>query len=220
MTSTAQSQSVDSETQLLAGLKARYLAEGFTFEIQPDPRHLPPFLGTYAPDAVARKQGLNVAIEVRQRRTPVTELKLKEIRRLFEGHPDWQFVVAYAGDDPTKSLTITASPIAEIRKRLDDVRALEAKGELRSAFIFGWSLLEASLQKIENSAGARPRTPGTVIQTLTMLGYIDPEVEPRVRSLVMLRNRLVHGDLTAEPSVSDVKLILDVVDKTLSHATA
>lgn len=219
MTSPAQYQSADSEIQLLAALKAQYLAEGFKVEIQPRPGHLPAFLGTYVPDAIATKPGVNVAIEVRQRRTPATDMRLKEIQQLFEGHPDWQFVVAYAGDDPNKTLAIAASTVSEIRERLNDVRALQAKDELRSAFILGWSLLEATLRSIENSSSARPRTPGTVIQTLTMLGYVDPEVESQVRPLVMLRNRLVHGDLTVEPSAADVKLILDVVEKALSEVT-
>jgi uncharacterized protein YutE (UPF0331/DUF86 family) len=217
MTSPARHQPADGEVQLLAALKNQYLAQGFSFEIEPDPQQVPPFLGTYRPDAIARKAGANVAIEIRQRRTPQADLTLREIRQRFDGHPDWQFLVAYTAEDPLKSLSIAASPASEIRERLRHVRALEANGELRAAFILGWSLLEATLQSIESSAAARPRTPGTVVQTLAMLGYIAPEAEQRMRPLIPLRNRMVHGDLAAEPSAADVECILSIVEEIISE---
>ena len=52
-----------------------------------------------------------------------------------------------------------------------------------------------------------------------MNGYIEPELERRMRDLVTLRNRVVHGDLAAEPAVADVELILSAIEATLNaHA--
>lgn len=215
MTSPARHEQADTERQLLGALRDQYVAQGFSFEVEPAPQHVPTFLGTYMPDAIARKPGANVAIEIKQRRSRATDLTLQEIRRRFDGHPDWRFVVAYAGDDPLKTLTIPAASIADIRERLAKVRALEAQGEHRAAFVLGWSLLEAALHSV-GSASARPHTPGTVLQTLTMLGYIDPQLEQRLRPLILLRYRVVHGDLAAEPSSGDVLLILSAVEDVLS----
>lgn len=218
MTSAARHVSADTELQALEALRTQYVAQGFSFEVQPDQQQVPAFLGTYRPDAIARKPGENVAIEVREQRTQATDLTLQEIRRRFDGQPDWKFVVVYASSDPLKTLTIPASSIADIRDRLKRVRALEVQGEHRAAFVLGWSLLEATLHSVESASGARPRTPGTVVQTLAMLGHIDPQLEQKVRPLILLRNRVVHGDLTAEPSADDVLLILSAVEQALSEA--
>lgn len=50
-----------------------------------------------------------------------------------------------------------------------------------------------------------------------MDGLIDPDAENRLRGLVDLRNRIVHGDLIAEPGPSDVELVLAAVDMALSE---
>lgn len=215
MTSAARHEQADTEAEFLATLRDRYEAKGFSFEVEPARQNVPPFLGTYVPDAIARKPGENIAIEVRQRRSHATDLTLQEIRRRFAGQPDWTFVVAYTGDDALKALTIPASSRSAIRDRLQKVRALEAQGEHRAAFILGWSLLEASLLSIESESVARPRTPGTVVQTLAMLGLIDPDLERQVRPLILLRNRIVHGDLAAEPSPDEVGVILSAVEEAL-----
>lgn len=218
MTSTSRHEQVDAASKLLGALRDRYMADGYSFEVEPAPHHVPKFLGGYKPDAIASKPGANVAIEVRQRQGPAADLSLQEIRRRFEGQTDWQFVVAYTGDDPLKTLTIPPFPVSDIRDRLKEVDSLAAQGQHRAAFILGWSLLEATLHSIKSASDARPHTPGTVVQTLTMLGLLDPQLEQRVRPLIRLRNRVVHGDLSAEPSIEDVRLVLSAVEEVLSEA--
>lgn len=94
MTLTAQSPA-EFERHFLDKLQAQYIEQGFTFIAHPGREQIPEFLGSYRPDAIARKPGTNIAIEVKQYANPAAERSLKEIRRLFEGHPDWQFVISY-----------------------------------------------------------------------------------------------------------------------------
>ena len=49
-----------------------------------------------------------------------------------------------------------------------------------------------------------------------MNGYIEPEVENRLRTLIDLRNRIAHGDLDAEPATPDIEQVLSAVEETLS----
>jgi uncharacterized protein YutE (UPF0331/DUF86 family) len=63
---------------------------------------------------------------------------------------------------------------------------------------------------------SRPRTPGTVVQTLAMDGYIAPDTERRMRELIALRNQIVHGDVVAEPAAEDVNLVLTAVEEILA----
>jgi uncharacterized protein YutE (UPF0331/DUF86 family) len=210
-----QSWEQDTEAQFMEGLRARFEDEGFTFTTHPETAQLPDFLGSYVPDALAQKPGHNVAIEVKRRVRPSTARAMKDIRRRFEGHADWHFHAVFMGSDPLQSVTIPTSTPATIRSRVSEVRALTTHGHHRPAFIMAWSLLEATLRTLSGATVVRPATPGTVVQALAMNGYIEPEMERNMRALVDLRNRIVHGDLAAEPATADVELVLSAIEETL-----
>jgi len=211
-----QNSPIEAKREFLEALRARYEKEGFTFTTYPYAAKLPDFLGSYVPDALAQKPGHNVAIEVKSQKTPSTDRTLRNIRRLFDGRSDWQFRVVFMGTDPLQSLTIPTAGSDTVRTRVKEVRALIAEGHLRPAFLMAWTLLEAALRTHYGEGTSRPRTPGTVVQTLAMNGYIEPEVENRLRTLIVLRNRIAHGDLDAEPATPDIEQVLSAIEETLS----
>jgi uncharacterized protein YutE (UPF0331/DUF86 family) len=213
---TARYQASQEELDLLTSLRRQYEAKGFSFEAEPDVRGLPDFLGSYVPDAVARKAGENVAIEIRKSRSRASDFTLQQIRSRFDGHPDWRFAVAYAAEDPLRTLTIKPAAVPAIRRQLADVRTLTTAGQTRAAFLLAWSLLEAALLNAEGEQEARPRTPASVLQGLAMLGRIEPETERRLRSAILLWNAVVHGDLTIEPANQDVDTLANVIEEALS----
>jgi uncharacterized protein YutE (UPF0331/DUF86 family) len=209
------------EAQLIDSLRSHYEAKGFTFKVSPSSLELPDFFDSYAPDALARRPGLNIAIHVLRRPSLGAQQSVQDIRRLFEKHPDWQLQVVYAGADPLDSVLIPRAQPDEIRKATDEVAALTAEGRHRAAFVMAWSLLEAALlHSLSDEASGKARTASSVVQALAMNGYIDLETERRVRSLVALRNRVVHGDLSAEPTAADVQLVLSAIEETLSAGSA
>ena len=217
MTSSAQVWPRDTGSQFMEHLRAQYVEQGFTFTVQPQRAQLPEFLGSYQPDAIAQKPGINIAVEVKQTASPGTQRSLQDIRRLFEGHPDWQFTVAYIGSNPLKSLAIRPATPAAIRKRMNEVTELFDQGHRSAAIVIAWSVLEAAVHRIDNEASGRPRTPAMVVQTLAQLGYIEPTIERRMRALIELRNKIVHGDLDAEPAKADVDLVLFAIAKTVAE---
>lgn len=216
--SAAQHEARKAELDLLGSLRRQYEAKGFSFEIAPSRQGLPDFLGRYVPDAIARKGSENVAIEVRNSRSKSSEFTLQQIRSRFEGHPDWTFAVAYTAEDPLKTLMIKRAAVPTIRRQLDDVRTLAAEGQNRAAFLLAWSLLEATLLNVEDGSEARPRSPASVLQALAMLGRIDAETERGLRSKILLRNAVVHGDLAMEPTDEDVQTLVSVVEEALAEA--
>ena len=218
MTSYAQSWQAETEKEFIESLRARYEQEGFAFTAPPDAAELPDFLGSYIPDALAQKAGRNVIIEVRRRQTPSTDRALRDIRRLLERRPDWRLHAVFMGADPLQLATIPPAGPETVHRRVKEVRTLIAEGHLRAAFLMAWSLLEAALRTLDSEATSGPRTPGTIVQTLAMNGYIEPEMEQRMRALISVRNQVVHGDLTAEPARSDVELMLSAIEETLSAA--
>ena len=203
------------EKQFVETLRTRYENAGFTFMADPDADQLPDFLGTYRPDAVVRKSGQNVAIAVRRGPGP-SEPSLQVMRQMIEGHPDWRLHVAFMGSDPRRTTAIPRADPAEIRAQAAGIRALNAAGHHRPAFVMAWSLLEAVLRARSDEADlANP--PGSVVQALAMNGLIDPEAERALRALIDLRDRIVHGDLAAEPAEGDVGLVLAAVEAALSE---
>jgi uncharacterized protein YutE (UPF0331/DUF86 family) len=205
----------DTEAQFIETLRARFENEGFTFMAHPETAQLPEFLGSYVPYALAKKPGHYVAIEMTQRWAQLTAPAAKDIRRRFEGHTDWQLHLVSKGTDPLETIAIPPSTAATIRSRMREVRTLITQGHCRPAFIMVWSLLEAAFRTLDSATVTRPATPGTVVQALAMNGYIEPEMERNMRALVDLRNRIVHGDLAAEPATADVELVLSAIEETL-----
>ena len=75
------------ERSVLESLLPTLEAEGYHVLVQPPSFVLPPFMGSYRPDAVALKPGKNIAIEVI---SPVRSGtgKVKKLQELFSPHRD------------------------------------------------------------------------------------------------------------------------------------
>lgn len=220
MGSPAQAWSSDSEREALEILRSRYESEGYAFVAEPAADQLPQFMAGYRPDAIAEKPGQNVAIEIKHRQSLANQRRLQEIRRLFDGQSNWQLHVFFSGDKQPQSIAIPVATEEAILNRKNELQALATTGHLQPAFVMAWSLLEAALQSVDSDAGDKPRTPGTVLQILTMNGHISGDTERRLRKLIDLRNRIVHGDVAAEPTTEDVRSVLSAVGEILSTKAA
>lgn len=217
---TALAPTASGEAQFLEGLRATYEQQGFTFHIRPPAHEIPVFFGSYRPDAIAKKPGLSVAIEVKQQSAYGEQASLQQIRKIFEGHPDWRFDVVFMGARQTQRMAIPLASPARLRARIDEVRKMLSQGQNRAAFVMAWSLLEAALQSRTPASSGIARAPGTVLQTLAMNGYIDRQLEHQMRSLIDLRNRIIHGDIEVEPSAADVQLVISAITETLEADAA
>lgn len=203
------------ELAFLDRLRERYEAQGFEFVAHPSRGQLPPFMKSYIPDAIAFKNGQNIAIEIKAQRHSDSTPSLQSIRRLLETHPGWQLDIVFMASDPLAPTGIRAPSPQEIRQRLLQVRSLAEAGHLSPALIMAWSLLEATLNAIYPDTAGRPHRPATVLERLAMDGYITPELQRQLRDLIPLRNRLVHGDLDAAPRNEDVQALLSAIALTL-----
>lgn len=215
MTSTAYSPSRDAELEFLEELRSQYERQGYQFLIHPDPKDIPKFLGTYRPDALASKADRQIVVEVKTKSNSSTDRSLQQLQRMIEGQSNWELVVAYMGSGQQSSTVIPLYNAESIQKKLDEASSLADQGHFRPAFVLAWSLLEAAMHRLAANPHRRPTTPGTVVQYLAMQGLLEPDAERQIRSLISLRNRIVHGDLNAEPTEADVSLVLRTVAETL-----
>lgn len=209
-------QIVEADVNPMDRVREAYLKQGFRFVEHPGTEELPPFFSGYRPDAVALKTGQNVAIQFTQSRRDQHGLTFEEISRLFIGQPDWRFVVSHGGAVTQGASVLTPASEASIRKQLKELQELGRQGQRRAAFVMGWSLLEAALHRVDEDAAHRPCKPGTVIESLARLGYLSPEREMQLRPLTLLRNRIVHGDITAEPSVEELEAVWQSIEEALA----
>lgn len=207
-------------TQLfLDRLRERCEALGYTVDIAPDPQTLPAFMAGYVPDVVARREGHAIAFEVVSDRETVASPRVQALRHLFAGQREWHFNVAQMWSD-LDALAIDVPDETLLRQRIAEVRAFATQGKLHTAFIMAWPLLEAALRTVEAEERAAARTPGAVIETLTMLGCIGQDTADALRAALYLMNRILHGDLEAQPSQADVDLVLAAIEETLDTPDA
>jgi uncharacterized protein YutE (UPF0331/DUF86 family) len=165
------------------------------------------------------KQDDRIAIEVKLRQTERASQQLADLRKLFDGHPEWSFKVFYSGA-PGSSVTLNRATTQDLLQHANRVEALNRSGEHRAALVMAWALLEGALRAVEAEPSAKPLTPGTVVQTLVMAGLLDQASGKRLQSLVDLRNRTVHGDITVEVSPIDVATVLNAVRLVLGQREA
>lgn len=216
MISRIESVETGAEARVMKNLRLRYENDGFAFTEHPSAVALPDFFGGYLPDAIAVKGDDKIAIEVKPRLAPTTAPKLAEIKQLFDGRRDWRLHVVFTNPDPLQALALPLPPPGAIREGIAEARALAGAGHLRAAFLMGWSLLEAVTRaKLREAAGPGYAT-GTVVQTAAMRGLISPETARGLRDLIALRNRVAHGDLSAQPESAEVERVLAAVEEALA----
>lgn len=208
------SQSLDAtgDVWFLESFRRAYESKGFTYIVHPSEAQLPAFMRPYRPDAIAVKNDEGIAIEVKRRPNRSSESELAKIRERFDGQADWKLHVAYMGSDAVSSLTIPSSDFSLVQDKADDVRWLVGHHKVGPAFVLAWSLLEAAARTAVKGEPSRPWTPGTIVQTLASEGYLDKGLEERLRPLIEVRNRIVHGELTLEPTRDDIETVLLAID--------
>ena len=117
-------------------------------------------------------------------------------------------------------MIIPMPEIEAVRNRSTEVRGMVESGYVHAALVMAFSLLESTLHLVTSSDEGRPKKPGTVIQELAMNGLIDRPFEDRLRSLIDVRNAIVHGDLARDVAAEDVVLMLAAVDRAIGSAFA
>jgi uncharacterized protein YutE (UPF0331/DUF86 family) len=190
---------------------ARWEAQGYRLVRSPTGRELPDFLGSYRPDAILLGPE-KILVEVAQKGRSDTPDKLKALRALLVGHPDWRLEVLYAGTQPELIPPISTP---NLRKSLSEIAAIE-RDEPRASLLLLWATLEAIARRLEPEQTRRPQTPGRVVEVLASEGHILPDEADFLRRASALRNRLIHGGLDVEISPDLVRGVLQVASRLLA----
>jgi hypothetical protein len=193
------------ESRLLDLLGQRYEERGYAFFKYPPREMLPEFLRDYMPDAIALGPKDNVVIEVKSGRG---ERNAKQIAGLFKEQEDWRLDLVFA-DDVNASDPIFPSPARDvIDAAIAQAKKLETNGYVQAALVIAWSALEAAARLYDEQKQHRSKSTQTLVEFLEREGLVDFKTSKELRSIGELRNRLVHGDLTAEVPEGALSLVL------------
>src|SRR5260370_10169139 len=153
------------ERDFLQTLVPGYEAEGFSVFLHPAREMLPPFMRGYQPDAIAVKDGKQIAIEIKRdvtRQAP----QMEQLQQIFSKHPEWELRVYYIPGRPEEE-DIQAPDLPEIEAALAEVDQLKRAGHLRAALIMAWAALEAAGRALLPQDPARPQAANKLSQGCT-----------------------------------------------------
>jgi hypothetical protein len=188
------------DDQLLDLVIENLASEGYEIHKHPPRRMLPAFMKDYVPDAVALGKEPKLAVELAT--APGNGERLSEIAGLFTGRPDWRWQVI--SPRPVRTEPVAPASDAAIERSLAEYRTLAGDGRSQSAFLLGWALVEALARRLGPEAVTRPLSGQALAGWLMHEGHLDQDAGLRLGDLSRLRNRLAHGDLSAEPRTDDV----------------
>jgi uncharacterized protein YutE (UPF0331/DUF86 family) len=191
------------EAAVLENIVPELEAEGFEVITRPTRRRLPPFLQSYTPDAIARREDKNLAIEVLRKGAP-SEKNLDRLRQLLAGHRDWELRVYWISPSSTPE-PIEPASAKDIAKSIELIEELAGESLFAPALLMAWATLEGVSRALLPDRFPRPQTPGRLVEVLAGEGYITPSDADRLRPLAKVRNQLIHGGLKARAGSKDIE---------------
>lgn len=203
------------ERAVLEALIPSLEAKGYQVFIQPSRSILPPFMEGYRPDAVALKQGDNIAIEVS---SPVraSDEKLLNLKARFQGQKDWSFQIYYAPPQHVEP-SIKAPAKGNVLDIVDAASSLMDEAGGIPSLLTAWAAFEGASRLLLPDQLLRAQTPGRLVETLASQGYVTPDEADVLRRCAQLRNRVAHGDFNASLDRGDVTKLISIIKDLLSN---
>jgi uncharacterized protein YutE (UPF0331/DUF86 family) len=198
-----------SEDVVLERLVPDLKSQGYDVFVHPNKQMVPPFLGTYRPDVIALRDDKNLVIEIKHT-SRRAENVLQELAKRFDGQNRWEFRVVWVNPSETEG-RLTPQSNEAISIRLKEISRLLEAGFTESAMLMSWAAFEAIGRKLMASEFSRPQSPGRLVQILAKEGHITPDEADVLRQLAEIRNRFIHGELTAAVDQSQVEAFIEIL---------
>lgn len=176
----------------------RYREAGYEVVLQPKPTMIPFDLGGYHPDILARKDGMNLIIEVKSNFDIAASYeRLQAVAEETRRHDNWSFVLVT--DRDVEELGLPNDPDQpsweEIQKRMQSADRLGSMGEHEAAYLALWIAFEQTIRKlsIEADLPLERFAPAIMISQLYSEGVLSMAQFDSARSRLKVRNLVVHG---------------------------
>ena len=209
------------ERERLLKLAQEYQEKGYEVLPYPSREDLPEFLKKYryCPDMIAYGEKESVVVEIRSRAALKTSLKqLQALAKEIEITPGWRFELVMTNpEDETYSSKVERSlKQNEIESQLQAVSQLSSQ-HLESAFLFCWSLVEATLRLLaEQEFGILQRVDRLyLIKQLATEGVISRTDYKLLMNAISLRNAIAHGFKTTQLSQNSMSELIKMTEQLL-----
>lgn len=193
-----------SDTRALSVMAGRWEKLGYQLIIAPDPSNLPDFLRPLKPQAIAINRAPKLAIFVMRTQNQNSDIRLGQIRAVFEAHPEWTLEIVY---DPQEAIALEKVAQGELQSAINSLEML-APVEPRAAILLGWSVIEAATRRLEPDLTDRGLPPASLVELLISKGHLEQTDGEPMRRLARLRNALAHGQLDTVPNTDDVDYLV------------
>ncbi|MCO5731793.1 hypothetical protein [Rhizobium sp. SSA_523] len=192
------------DTGALSAMSGRWEKLGYTLIIAPDPDELPDFLRQLKPQAIGINRAPKLAIFVVRAQSRTSEVRLAQLRSVFEAHPDWTLEVVY---DTQETIALERVAQGELQSAISSLEGL-APVEPRAAVLLGWSVIEAATRRLEPELADRSLTPTSLVDLLISSGHLEQRDGGPMRRLAHLRNALAHGQIDTIPAATDIDYLV------------
>jgi uncharacterized protein YutE (UPF0331/DUF86 family) len=176
-----------------------YKSKGYEVIIEPNNSRIPNFIRNFQPDLIALSKDDNVAVEVKSSDSKTDFKSLENLANLVNSRDNWRFELVFT--NPKNRLNIenelVVIDLAKIKSRISECESLINNDSYDSAFLLGWSTLEAAIRmrltSINENEIDEKKPPLHLIKNLFSYGIINQSLLRKIEFLNQLRNKLIHG---------------------------
>ncbi len=199
-------------------LTEEYRRGGYEVIVRPKPHQLPDFLEGYLPDMIVGRDGEWTAIAVKSRRALAAGTQTRDLARLIENRPDWNFELIVVSDErPHESMEVLDP--RSVRRGIEEAMRLADNDFAGPALLTGWAALEAALRLLLNAEGVKVRLPTTrIVEQAVEEGVISRGEYRMLSALMRRRNALAHGFRSEAVHPSQVSTLLSLTRRLLDEA--
>ncbi|OQX03536.1 MAG: hypothetical protein BWK80_55480 [Desulfobacteraceae bacterium IS3] len=182
----------------------KYRQQGFEVIVEPSVEDMPFDLGTYHTDLLVKKsESEGYIIEIKDSAARTSIERYREISEIVSQHSGWRFLLITGEDALLNEGNIKAEELLsweQIFRGIKQGERLISLGEIEGAVLSLWSILEAMMRKqAEKVSLPIERFPtSSLINHLYSQGELSIEQFDQAKSLLDIRNYLVHGFQAAE----------------------
>jgi hypothetical protein len=212
------------ERQRAGAIAAEYRSRGYEVIEQPSPEQLPEFLEGYHPAMLVQKGEEAIIVEVKSRSSLTKDPRIRELARLVQAEPQWNFELVVVGEEVQSSVPEGARPFErdDILRNIEVAERLVASGFSEAALLLAWSMLEATVRLLTEEEGIvlERLSPLYILKQAVINGVISRNEYNLLTNIMKYRNALVHGFKPMDFDPAVVKELISTTKRLLQSINA
>jgi hypothetical protein len=211
------------ETQRARAIAEEYRGRGYEVIEEPSPEQLPDFLAGYHPDLLIRRGDDAIIVEVKSRSSLAKNPQIRELARLLQTKPHWNFELVVVGEGEQFSAPEGARPFErdDILRGIEAAERLVASGFSEAALLQAWSTLEATVRLLSEEEGVvlERLNPLSILTQATSNGVISRDDYSFLTKVMKFRNALAHGFQTLDFDPALVTELINITKRLLQSTS-